>query len=94
MIDEFESLARSVVDPDYSPKEPEDWDLTGFMLPYEVLVDLYDAWEKHGVMAVAGGFLDQPSQWVYDMKKLKRLYGTKLSEIRAEVAARKKPPSA
>ena len=78
-------MARSELDP-YSPiVVPEDWKLDGFMLPYDMAVDMFLAWRKHGVMAVAGGYLDQPTQWEHDMRKMRKLFSTKAAEVGLEV---------
>lgn len=31
--------------------------------PLETALALWKAWDDHGIMAVAGGYLDQPRQW-------------------------------
>lgn len=32
-------------------------------MPASLALSLYDAWLNHGVMAVSGGYYDQPQEW-------------------------------
>lgn len=85
---EFEELAWSTLDLEYVPKDPENWKLNGFTLPHEDIFELFFAWKEHGVMAVAGGYYDQPLQWRTEMRKLRKLYGMKVAEVKRALIKR------
>lgn len=68
-------LADLGLTPKPSPNdEPPDYDFTGTMFPNDDVIEMYIAWREHGVMAVTGGFLDQPIQWHRDMQVCRILY--------------------
>jgi hypothetical protein len=57
-----------------------DWEFGGFHFPYQLVRDSYHAYAKHGVLLVAGGYLDQPAAWWDDMRTYRALYDTRYAE--------------
>jgi hypothetical protein len=88
IVSEFEDLAWSTLDAEYVPEDPENWKLDGIPLPHEDVFELFFAWDKHGVMAVSGGYYDQPVQWRRAMRILRKLYGTKAAEVKRALILR------
>ena len=85
-------MARAEIDDRYHFPDTEEWYFEGWNLPYEDVIELFYAWKEHGVMAVSGGYYDQPIQWRNDIKICERLYSDKMTEVLAEIELRK-PPS-
>jgi hypothetical protein len=55
--------------------------------------DLFEMWvqyEENGVMAVAGGYLDQPPEWREMIHTLRRTYGVLRFQVEQQVKARPK----
>jgi hypothetical protein len=69
-------MARSILDGKYKPEPIEAWDLEGYWFDFDLSLELYKAWKDHGVMAVAGGYLDQPTQWRSTIRLCEKLYAT------------------
>jgi hypothetical protein len=93
LINDMEHLARLNIDLDYEPDVP-DYDFGG-LTPYgsDLAWALWRAWEKHGVMPDAGGYLDQAPEWKRMIETLDAVYGVMVHEIRQEVNARKRDHS-
>lgn len=51
-----------------------DFAFTGTLYPSDDVFEMFYAWKSHGIMAVAGGYLDQPIQWHRDMQVCRSLY--------------------
>lgn len=58
------------------------WQFKGFYYPYWLVRASYRAYLDHGILLVAGGFLDQPPEWWRDIWTCDDLYNTKLEEER------------
>ncbi len=89
----MERYARSKHDPDYVPSRPDPYDFSGFDWPYDA-ADLFEMWiqyEENGVLAVAGGYMDQPPEWREMIRALRRVYGLLVHQIKLQVKGRKPP---
>lgn len=58
----------------------KDWDFNGFHYPYDLVYDLYLAYRDHGILMVAGGYMDQPPEYWRDMRTCEALYNTRYVE--------------
>ncbi|MCC7568196.1 MAG: hypothetical protein KO463_01080, partial [Candidatus Methanofastidiosa archaeon] len=58
-----------------------DWDFNGFHHGYDDLVyDMYLAYRDHGILMVAGGYLDQPPEFWKIIRTCEALYNTRYAE--------------
>jgi hypothetical protein len=89
LVYEFERHARSIMDTEYIPDLPSPWKLDGFPFPIEDVVEMFFAWQDHGVMAVSGGYLEQPEQWRDAMILCRKIYGTRSAMVRLELLDRR-----
>jgi hypothetical protein len=60
--------------------EIPDWDFSGVHYPYDVCVRSWRAYRKHGVLFVAGGYLDQPPEWWDMIHTFEAIYRTRQHE--------------
>ncbi len=89
LIADIEHLARINIDLDYE-SPPPDFELSGLHYPRREAWALWRAWEDHGVMPHAGGYLDQPPEWRQTIETFQAMYGIAVYEVRQEVDARKR----
>lgn len=84
---------RSKHDPDYEPDPPEAYDFSGFDWGYDSadLFEMWVQWEENGVMAVAGGYLDQPPEWRDMIHTFRRIYGIMRHKVEIQVKGRNPP---
>lgn len=69
------------------------WQFTGFKTPGLTDAEVWESWhrlKKHGIPLVAGGQLDQPSEWWDDMDTCYAIYNSLLEQAYDE-AERLKP---
>lgn len=75
----MDKRARAYLELD--PRVAPDWKFYGFTTPGLADMDVLRSWEEyreHGVLLVAGGYLDQPPEWWRDMETCEMLYRTRL----------------
>lgn len=61
------------------PDIPE-WDFTGVHYPYDLCVRSWHAYRDHGVLFVAGGYMDQPPEWWEMVHTFEAIYNTRWHE--------------
>lgn len=86
MVREFDHIARLELGLD-KPHIP-DWSFEGFNLPYDLVRDSWYAYHRHGILLVAGGYLDQPAGWWADMQTCEALFNTRYEENRPEAESK------
>lgn len=80
--------AYSKLDPKFVFPEPAAFDFSGYMLESSDAWILWRAWHEHGVMAVAGGYFDQPSQWRQVVETCDAVYDICANSVIQEVIER------
>lgn len=61
----------------------------GFLEDVDTLLGEFSVYRKHGTMAVAGGWRDQPAEWRDGILTLNAMYAEEYEVIRRQVANRR-----
>jgi len=56
----------------------------GFHYPWQLVHASYRAYKAHGVLLVAGGYLDQPAAWWDDIHTYEAMYASYYSQMLEE----------